>query len=187
VTKIYINWAKNSQRNKSNKRLDSPMQRGFKTSWSRESFLQMRIAFLDGMLSLVGTLWHFVQIHNLTLITSPFVVIKYELKFLARFLRHFLNPVNGFGSTFDGSPSPHFGPTLHVLQNIRRLMKLGYFNGNKSKDYLTSWQCTVAAINLETPRFFYCKLFVTLTVLLTYQFRLRQSVKCAQRWHEFMT
>jgi hypothetical protein len=27
---------------------------------------------------------------------------------------------------------------------------------------------TVAAINLETPRFFYCKLFVTLTMLLTY-------------------
>jgi hypothetical protein len=40
---------------------------------------------------------------------------------------------------------------------------------------------TVAAINLETPRFFYCKLFVTLTMLLTYQFRLRQSVECAQR------
>jgi hypothetical protein len=31
---------------------------------------------------------------------------------------------------------------------------------------------TVAAINLETSRFFYCKLFVTLTMLLTYQFRL---------------
>jgi hypothetical protein len=42
-------------------------------------------------------------------------------------------------------------------------------------------ECTVAAINLETPRFFYCKLFVTLTMLLTYQFRLRQSVECAQR------
>jgi hypothetical protein len=28
--------------------------------------------------------------------------------------------------------------------------------------------CTVAAINLETPRFFNCKLFVTLTMLLTY-------------------
>jgi hypothetical protein len=41
--------------------------------------------------------------------------------------------------------------------------------------------CTVAAINLETPRFFYCKLFVNLTMLLTYQFRLRQSVECAQR------
>jgi hypothetical protein len=41
--------------------------------------------------------------------------------------------------------------------------------------------CTVAAINLETPRFFYCKLFVTLTMLLTYQFRLRQSVEYAQR------
>jgi hypothetical protein len=41
--------------------------------------------------------------------------------------------------------------------------------------------CTVAAINLETPRFFYCKLFVTLTMLLTYQFRLRQSVECGQR------
>jgi hypothetical protein len=40
---------------------------------------------------------------------------------------------------------------------------------------------TVAAINLETPRFFYCKLFVTLTMLLTYQFQLRQSVGCAQR------
>jgi hypothetical protein len=40
---------------------------------------------------------------------------------------------------------------------------------------------TVAAINLETPRFFYCKLFVTFTMLLTYQFRLRQSVECAQR------
>jgi hypothetical protein len=40
---------------------------------------------------------------------------------------------------------------------------------------------TVAAINLETPRFFYCKLFVTLIMLLTYQFRLRQSVECAQR------
>jgi hypothetical protein len=32
--------------------------------------------------------------------------------------------------------------------------------------------CTVAAINLETPRFFYCKLFLTLTMSLTYQFRL---------------
>jgi hypothetical protein len=42
--------------------------------------------------------------------------------------------------------------------------------------------CTVAAINLETPRLFYCKLFVTLTMLLTSQFRLRQSVDCAQRW-----
>jgi hypothetical protein len=40
---------------------------------------------------------------------------------------------------------------------------------------------TVAAINLETPRFFYCKVFVTLTMLLTYQFRRRQSVECAQR------
>jgi hypothetical protein len=40
---------------------------------------------------------------------------------------------------------------------------------------------TMAAINLETPRFFYCKLFVTLTMLLTYQFRLRQSVECAHR------
>jgi hypothetical protein len=35
--------------------------------------------------------------------------------------------------------------------------------------------CTVAAIN------FYCKFFVTLTMLLTYQFQLRQSVECAQR------
>jgi hypothetical protein len=34
---------------------------------------------------------------------------------------------------------------------------------------------TVAAINLETPGFFYCKL------LLRYQFLLRQSVECAQR------
>jgi hypothetical protein len=41
--------------------------------------------------------------------------------------------------------------------------------------------CTVAPINLETPKFFYCKLFVTLTMLLTHQFRLRQSVECAQR------
>jgi hypothetical protein len=40
---------------------------------------------------------------------------------------------------------------------------------------------TVAVINLETPRFFDCKFFVTLTILLTYQFRLRQSVECAQR------
>jgi hypothetical protein len=40
---------------------------------------------------------------------------------------------------------------------------------------------TVAAINLETPGFFYCKLFVTLTMLLRYQFLLRQSVECAQR------
>jgi hypothetical protein len=35
---------------------------------------------------------------------------------------------------------------------------------------------TVPGINLETPRFFYCKLFVTLTMLLTYQFRLLNAL-----------
>jgi hypothetical protein len=35
---------------------------------------------------------------------------------------------------------------------------------------------TVVGINLETLRFFYCKLFVTLTMLLTYQFRLLNAL-----------
>jgi hypothetical protein len=55
------------------------------------------------------------------------------------------------------------------------------FKGKLSKYFFLMGLGTVAAINLETPRFFYCKLFVTLTILLTYQFRLRQSVECAQR------
>jgi hypothetical protein len=49
---------------------------------------------------------------------------------------------------------------------------------------LESTLCTVAAIKFgNTKIFLFCKLFVTLTMLLTYQFRvrLRQSVECAQR------